>query len=59
MGWLYNILVGEDVFVIKTQCQSTFVNGVGGTDVFWFDSKEHIWQVSPLNQFRPPKETHN
>ena len=58
MGWLYHILEECDVFVLKNQSQSLYVNGVAGTDVFWFDAKKNVWEVSPLNQFRPPKEKH-
>lgn len=58
MGWLYHILEGCDVFVLKTQARSEFCNGVAATDVFWFDSKENIWRVGPLSLFRPPKENH-
>lgn len=58
MGWLYHILEGCDVFVLKNQVQSVYVNGVAGTDVFWFDTKNNVWEVSPLNLFRPPKEKH-
>ena len=58
MGWLYHILVGADVFVLKNQCHSQHITGVAGTDVFWFDAKENIWRVSPLNLFLPPKERH-
>ena len=56
MGWLYHILSGCDVFVLKNQVQSQDLTGVAATDIFWFNEKENVWEVSPLNQFRPPEE---
>ncbi len=58
MGWLYNIIEGCDVFVLKHQVHSQHLNGVAATDIFWFNAKEKIWEVSPLNLFQPPKEKH-
>jgi len=57
MGWLYHILSGCDVFVLKHQV-NTYFTGVAATEIFWFNEKENIWVVSPLNQFCPPKEKH-
>ena len=56
MGWLYNVLIGCDVYVLKVT--TTGSNPIIDSDVIWFDADEKIWRSAPLNHFRPPKEKH-
>lgn len=56
MRWLYHVLKGCDVFVLKVLHGSYSSNQVSNLDVIWFDDEERVWMSSPVNQFRPPKK---
>ena len=58
MSWLYHVLKGRDVFVLKVLYGSYSSDPVCNLDVIWFDDEKKVWQYSPVNQFRPPKEKH-
>ena len=58
MGWLYHVLKGVDVYVLKTMQPENYHNPIQDADVIWFDNEEKVWRSSPLNHFRPPKEKH-
>lgn len=58
MGYLYHVLEGCDVFVLKVTTTGEYTSPVQSSDVIWFDEREKVWRSSSLNRFRPPKENH-